>query len=338
MKKVSIIVPAYNAHDTLARCLGSLVHQTLDNIEIIVVNDASKDDTWEIMKRCEAQFPDKLVIINCEINSGCGGARSIGLDAATGEYIGMVDADDYVAPTMYEKLYHRARETNADIVDCGFYRESNDKALLTVSDDLEGELDDFKRSRLISSGGYLVTKIFKNELFNDPPVRMQKNMAALEDLEIFIYMFLRAKSIAAVKEVLYNYCDTSGSNTKMTDLDRYFDAVYRAMKYTYETCHGLPTYEGAKSAVEYMLVNIYSYGINRCLYNQIASLGADIKNVNKYFGKTGAREKELIKNLALLKRDIISIDYDDNPEITKLIAPLDLEIMKRCDELFFKQE
>ncbi len=334
MKKVSVVIPAYNAHDTLARCLGSLVHQTLEDIEIVVVNDASKDDTWEIMKRCEAQFSEKMVIINSEINSGCGGARSIGLDAASGQYIGMADSDDYVAPDMYEKLYNRAIETGADIVDCGFYRESVDKALLTVSDDLEGELNDHKRSKLIASGGYLVTKIFKNELFNDPPVRMQKNMAALEDLEILIYMYLRAGSIAAVKEVLYNYCDTSGSNTKMTDLDRYYDSVYRAMKYTYETCHCLSTYEGAKNAVEYMLVNIYSYGVNRCLYDRIAKLGADPKNVSKYFEEVGAHEKELLKNLASLKREVISADYDDNPEILKRITPLDLEIIRKCDALY----
>ena len=334
MKKVSIIVPAYNAHDTLARCLGSLVHQTLDNIEIIVVNDASKDDTWEIMKRCKTQFPDKVSIINAEINSGPGGARNIGIDVSTGEYIGMVDADDFIAPTMYEKLYELAKKNGTDIADCGFYRESNDKALLTVSDDLEGELNDYKRSKLICSGGYLVTKIFKRELFNDPPIRMQRNMTALEDFEILIYMLLRAKSISAVKEVLYNYCDTAGSNTKMTDMDIYCDSVYRAMKGTYENCHGMTAYEGAKKAVEYMLVNIYSYGINRCLHDQIAGLGAEIKNVNRYFEKISTHEKELIKNLAMLKCEVISIDYDDNPEVIKRIAPLDLEIIKRCDELF----
>ena len=74
MKKVSVIVGAYNAHATLARCLTSLVHQTLEDIEIIVVNDASKDDTLDIMKRCQQQFPDKMIVVNNEKNMGCGGA------------------------------------------------------------------------------------------------------------------------------------------------------------------------------------------------------------------------------------------------------------------------
>lgn len=334
MKKVSVVIPSYNSHDTLARCLGSLVNQTLQDIEVIVVNDASKDDTLEICRRCEAQFPDKMVVIDSKENLGCGGARSLGLDAATGEYIGMADADDYVAPTMYEKLYNRAKETGADIVDSGYYREATDKALLTVSDDLAGKLDDNKRSKLIASSGYLVTKIFKRELFNEPVVRMQKNMAALEDLEIFIYMFLRADSIEAVKEIFYYYCDTEGSNTKMAQLDKYYDAVYRAMKGTYEKCNGMQHYEGCKAAIEFMLANIYSYGINRCLYDQIARIGPDMKNVGKYFDKVGAKEAQLLKDLAALRKKAIAIPYKENPEIKGRIAELDLAIMEECDRRY----
>ena len=334
MKKVSVVIPAYNAHDTLARCLGSLVNQTLTDIEIIVVNDASKDDTLDICNRCKAQFPDKVVVIDSKENLGCGGARSLGLDAATGEYIGMADADDYVAPTMYEKLYDKAKETGADIVDSGYYSEATDKALLTVSDDLAGDLDDQKRSRLIAGSGYLVTKIFKRELFNEPVVRMQKNMAALEDLEIFIYMFLRARSIAAVKEVFYYYCDTQGSNTKMAELEKYYDAVYRAMEGTYDKCHNMEHYEGCKVAIEFMLTNIYSYGVNRCLYDQIAQYGADKRNVKRYLDNVRGREKELLVKLVQLKKNVISIPYKDNPEIRGRIAELDIAIMEECDRRF----
>lgn len=334
MKKISVVIPAYNAHNTLSRCLTSLVNQTLEDIEIIVVNDASTDDTWDIMQSCEAMFPEKLVIVNSDVNTGCGGARSIGLDMATGEYIGMADADDYVASTMYEKLYKKAVETGADIVDSGYYKEADDSALLTVTDELEGVLDDNKRSKLILGGGYLVTKIVKNEILNDPPVRMQQNMAALEDLEIFNYIFLRAKSIAAVKEIFYNYCDTAGSNTKMTDINRYYDAVYRAMKGTYEKCHELPAYEGCRQAVEFMITRVYSYGVNRCIYEKIAGYGAAEKNVKKYFDDIGQDEAAMLKALAQLKKGIIHIPYDDNSNVVKMISKLDIDIMKECDRRF----
>lgn len=334
MKKVSVIVSAYNAHDSLARCLGSLVNQTLEDIEVVVVNDASKDDTLAICNRCKEAFPDKVVVVDSKENLGCGGARSLGLDAATGEFIGMADADDYVAPTMYEKLYAKAMETGADIVDSGFYSEASDKALLTVTDDMAGDLNDDKRSRLIVSGGYLVTKIFKRELFENPRVRMQKNMAALEDLEILIYMILKAKSIAAVKEIFYNYCDTSGSNTKMRDLDRYYDAVFRSVKGTYDLCHELPTYEGARKAVEFMMAAMYSYGVNRCLYEQILKYGTDIKNVTRYFDGVSGHEEELLRNLVELRRRVITVPFEKNDYFGKKLTPLDFEIIKECDKRY----
>lgn len=334
MKKISIIVPAYNAHNTLGRCLDTLVHQTLQDIEIIVVNDASTDNTWAVMQEYEVKYPDKITIINCDHNSRAGGARNIGFDMATGEYIGMVDADDYVATTMYEQLYKKASETGADIVDSGYYNESIDKALLTVSDDLVGELNASKRSKLIIGSGYLVTKIFKQELFNNPPIRMQENMVALEDFEILIYMFLKAKSIATVKSVFYYYCNTSSSGSKVMSTDVYFDSVYRAISGTYKLCSSLPSYEKCKSAVEYMLTVLYSFCINRCLFNQISKYGGDSKYIPKYFENLEKKEEDLIRQLCILKKDIITIPYSENEDVQKRIAPLDIEIMKECDRQF----
>ena len=334
MKKVSVVVPAYNSHDTLARCLGSLVNQTLQDIEIIVVNDASTDDTWEIMKRCKEQFPDKVVIIDGKVNRGSGGARNQGLDAACGEYIGLVDSDDYVAPTMYEKMYGKAVETGADIVDSGFYREATDKAMLYTGDNVTGRLDNEKRKILISGGGYLVTKIFKRELFEDPKIRMREKVRCLEDAEIFTYMFLKAQLVANVKEIFYNYCDNAGSATKTMELQSYYDSIYGAFKATYELCHGMPAYDGARIAVEYAMINMYSFGVNRCIYDQIAKFGASENNVKKYFNEVSLKEKSMLRNLAELKKKVITIDYDSNEEVTRRIGALDIAIMKECDRRF----
>lgn len=334
MKKVSVIVPAYNSHDTLARSLGSLVNQTLQDIEIIVINDASTDDTWEIMKRCEAQFPDKVIIIDGGVNRGSGGARNQGFDMASGEYIGLVDSDDYVHPEMYERLYNRAKETGADIVDSGFYREATDTATIFTGDNVTGELDDEKRSILIAAGGYLVTRIFKREIFEEPRIRMREKVRCLEDTEIMIYTILRAGSISNVKEIFYKYCDLADSATKTMDLDKYYDSIYGAIEATYRLCHELPTYEGAKMAVEYAMVNMYSYGINRCLHDQIARLGADKKNVKRYFDNAGKKELEMLRELSALKQQVVTTYYEDNPEVVKRIDKLDIEIMKECDKRF----
>jgi glycosyltransferase involved in cell wall biosynthesis len=185
MKKVSVIVGAYNAHDTLARCLTSLVHQTLEDIEIIIVNDASRDDTLDIMKRCQQQFPDKVILVNNEQNMGCGGARNAGLEVASGEYIGFCDSDDYCASNMFELLYSKAKEKNADIVDCGFFAEAANAPAISTSDEAEGILDDEKRKKLIISGGYLWSKLFKRELFFDPQIKMRSHVRVLEENDIF---------------------------------------------------------------------------------------------------------------------------------------------------------
>ena len=334
MKKISVIVPAYNSHNTLARCLGSLVNQTLQDIEIIVVNDASTDDSWEIMRRCEMQFPDKVVIVDGGVNRGSGGARNQGFDVATGEYIGLVDSDDYVATNMYETLYNKAIETGADIVDSGFYKESSDTAMLHTGDNVTGKLDDDKRSILIAGGGYLVTKIFRRDLWESPKVRMREKVRCLEDSEILTYMLLRADSIANVKEIFYRYCDSADSATKTMDLNSYYDSIYGAIEATYRLCYELPTYEGTRAAVEYAMTNMYSYGINRCLYDQIAKYGADKKNVGKYFDGVGTREKQLLSDLAKLKKEVVSIPYDENQDVIKRISALDIMIMEECDRRF----
>ena len=334
MKKVSIVVPAYNSHDTLPRCLNSLVKQTLEDIEIIVINDASTDDTWDIMLEYEKQYPDKLIVIDGGINRGSGGARNQGFDMASGEYIGLVDSDDYVASNMYEHLYNRAKETDADIVDTGFYSEAVDKAIVYTSDDLTGELNKTKRDKLITTGGYLVTKIFRNELWNKPPIRMREKVRCLEDTEILIYMILKARSISNVKEVLYYYCDIAASATKTMDLMTYYDSVYGAMEALYEKCHVLDNYGESLKAIEYAMINLYSYGINRCIYNQIAKFGASEGNIKKYFNNAGHEEKKMLKGLSLLKKRVVTGAYTDNAEVKRRIDKLDILIMEECDRRY----
>ena len=113
--KVSVIVPVYNSEIYLRDCLESLLNQTLTELEIILVDDASTDKSIEIMAEYKSQYP-KIKIFKSEQNKGQGASRNIGMSLVTGEYIGFLDSDDYVAPTMYENLYNAAKENNADIV------------------------------------------------------------------------------------------------------------------------------------------------------------------------------------------------------------------------------
>ena len=102
--KVSVIVPVYGVEKYISKCLNSLVNQTLNDIEIIVVNDGTKDNSQKIIDEYVKKYPDKVKSFIKE-NGGQGSARNYGLKQATGEYIGYVDSDDYVELDMYEKLY-----------------------------------------------------------------------------------------------------------------------------------------------------------------------------------------------------------------------------------------
>ena len=119
--KLSIIVPCYKAKDYLTRCLDSLIRQTLTDIEIICVNDGSPDNCIEILEDYYKKYGDKIVIIDKQ-NEGVWRARMDGIKLARGEYIGFVDADDYVTLDFAEKLYTLVTLENADIAVCGFDR------------------------------------------------------------------------------------------------------------------------------------------------------------------------------------------------------------------------
>ena len=130
MAKVSIIIPTYNVEEYLDECMQSAVRQTLKDIEIICVNDGSEDSSPEILRKY-AGMDERIVIID-QPNGGYGKAMNAGIDRASGEYIGIIEPDDYVALDMYEDLYRAAKENDLDFVKSDFYRfvteESGDRS------------------------------------------------------------------------------------------------------------------------------------------------------------------------------------------------------------------
>lgn len=119
MAKVSIVIPIYNVEKYLRQCLDSVVNQTLKDIEIICVNDGSKDSSLAIIKEYAAK--DERVRIIDKSNSGYGHSMNRGFDMATGEYIGIIESDDYADPDMFEKLYKCAKDNDLDVAKAGFY-------------------------------------------------------------------------------------------------------------------------------------------------------------------------------------------------------------------------
>ncbi len=119
MSKISILIPCYNVEKYIKQCLDSVVNQTLKDIEIICINDGSTDSTLDILREYESR--DNRIKVISKQNSGYGASMNIGLEAANGEYIGIVESDDFAELDMFEKLYNTAKDNDLDLVRCQYY-------------------------------------------------------------------------------------------------------------------------------------------------------------------------------------------------------------------------
>ena len=128
--KISIIVPIYNTEKYLPKCIESIQNQTYKNLEIILVNDGSTDNSLTICQ--EFVEKDKRIIVIDKENEGVSSARNRGLDFASGEYIGFVDSDDYIAPDMYQQLLTACLENDADIAECGYYSVNENYEIVSI--------------------------------------------------------------------------------------------------------------------------------------------------------------------------------------------------------------
>ncbi len=172
--KLSIIVPVYNmaADNKLGFCLDSLVKQTLEDYEIIAVNDGSTDDSMTVLEAYRDRYPEKIRVIDSKVNLHQGGARNIGIREAKGDWIGFIDSDDWITPDCYEKLIRKGEETGADVVGCGFTvvdHHTFDLGPVTheFDEDQIGVLNREKRGRLLKKSGSMVMKVYRASLIRD---------------------------------------------------------------------------------------------------------------------------------------------------------------------------
>jgi glycosyltransferase involved in cell wall biosynthesis len=226
--KVSIIVPVYNTASFLPKCIDSLLAQTLQEIEIILINDASTDHSLSVMLPYEKQYPNKIRIIDSNINQRQGGARNLGIEAAVGKYIGFVDSDDWVEKEMYELLYHEALKKDSDLCYC--YRQQVTEQG-KVSKDSAGYFLPVgmvtKRSRLemlTQHVTFVQRYIYKRTLFIERKIRFPAHLR-YEDMLIDPLILLYAKHISAVKRPLYNYFIRSGSTMTEINNTKYKDRI-----------------------------------------------------------------------------------------------------------------
>lgn len=214
--KLSIIVPVYGVEKYIDKCLNSLVKQSLKEIEIIVVNDGTKDNSQKIVDKYVKKYPDKIKSYIKE-NGGLGSARNYGLKKASGEYIGYVDSDDFVEKDMYKKLYNKAKENNYDIVVCGNYNVSEDYQNKNIDAFINNYNTDLEN---IFFGKMAVwNKIYKRDILIKNKLEF-KEKVWYEDLAFTLKAIMNSNTFAFIDEPLYDYLIREGSIMNNSNVQR----------------------------------------------------------------------------------------------------------------------
>lgn len=313
--KLSVIVPVYNmaAGDKLTWCLNSLVNQTISDYEIIAVDDCSTDNSLEILRDYEKKYSDKFHVIPSPVNKKQGGAKNLGLEKATGEWIGFIDSDDWVVPDFYEKLISRGEEAGADMVGCDYHLtcEHSMEIGQVVHNNKQsqaGILTKEKYGSLILDSGSLVVKIYRRHIIYDFPNRFPENIF-YEDNAISNSWMLRAKHFVYLEEPLYYYYqhDTSTVHTitKKRCEDRMEAArimVREAKEFGFLDEY-YPEIESSFTTLFYVNT-LFSYmaGVKKKEYGFIKAMGREMKETfpdfmeNPYYQeRVHQEERKLIK-------------------------------------------
>lgn len=215
--KVSIIIPVYNMEKYLRQCLDSVVNQTLQDIEIICIDDCSTDNSLQILKEY-ASKDNRIRIIEQKINQGQGVARNEAIKIATGEYIGFVDPDDWIEPNMYEEMYNKAKEFNTDIVICNlelFFSDSNYKKTINTLENFQKFKTSIKTNSIYNfnnlenlflenSYNFSCARLYNANFIKNNNIHFSKTKRS-EDVIFCDFANFKAKRIFHIDKNFYHY-------------------------------------------------------------------------------------------------------------------------------------
>lgn len=204
MSKVSVIVPIYNVEKYLEKCINSLLSQTLEDIQIILVNDGSKDNSGNIAREYEKNNKNRIIYVEKE-NGGLSDARNYGLKYATGDFIAFLDSDDYIEKNAYEEMYNKAIEENADYVECDFIWEFPNKIRVDKQYPYKNKKEMLSFVRVVAWN-----KLIKRQLITDNNLEFPKGLR-YEDVEFTYKLIPFVNKFAYVDKPFIHYVQREGS-------------------------------------------------------------------------------------------------------------------------------
>lgn len=204
MPKVSVIVPIYNVEKYLEKCINSLLSQTLEDIQIILVNDGSKDNSGNIAREYEKNNKNRIIYVEKE-NGGLSDARNYGLKYATGDFVAFLDSDDYIEKNAYEEMYNKAIEENADYVECDFIWEFPNKIRVDKQYPYKNKKEMLSFVRVVAWN-----KLIKRQLITDNNLEFPKGLR-YEDVEFTYKLIPFVNKFAYVDKPFIHYVQREGS-------------------------------------------------------------------------------------------------------------------------------
>lgn len=305
---ISVIVPIYNVEKYLNRCIDSILNQTYKNLEVILVDDGSTDNSINIIK----SYNDDRIKIYSKKNGGLSDARNYGLDKANGNYVSFIDSDDFIELDMFEKMVQHLIDRDVDIVVCDmkYLYDDGSTSFASGGNFVCGNV--LENPDLILMNNSACNKLYKIEMFNDIKFPKGKYYEDLATIPILLY---KAKKIIKIDEPFYIYFQRKGS------------IAHSANKKIFEI------YDAIKSCIDYVKSTGNEEIILKKLYSMYIIHGLDITTIRiKDFDDKNIRKEYLLQNMELLKNnypdymnDIVYKNYGLKKKIIFQILRMGLE-------------
>lgn len=241
---ISIIIPVYKVEKYLEKCIQSVIKQTYENLQIILVDDGSPDNCGKICD--EYAKKDHRIEIMHKSNGGLSDARNKGLEIAKGEYIGFVDSDDYIESDMYEVLYNLLKQSNADVSICNFYTVSQGKSAIK---NVDNGIKEYNRIEILKEilldnniQSYAWNKLYKKKLFDEIKYPVGKKY---EDIGTTFYLLEKCNKVVVTGKPEYYYINRQDSivnNVTETTITDYIELIMQRYDYIEENIKELSSY------------------------------------------------------------------------------------------------